>query len=449
MPEEPSPSKWRELAQWRQSALVRGIGAALLVLLLQIPVAFISSAIDERRVTKDAAVADVTRSWAGAQELAGPILTISSIERSQDSDGKAHQRTVVKRFLPRTLSVRGRADIEVRRRGIFDVPLFVAQLHVEGSFAVPDVTRFAAKPQDILWQEATLAVGVSDPRGIRAASPLSMGSRRIPFGPGAENAKFLGTGLHAAVPDLQPGSEVPFAFDLTMAGSGRLTFVPMGDETTVALTSPWPDPSFDGAWLPRERKVGATGFDSTWRVLNLGRNFASSWDATETDLSREALSAAAFGVTLLSPVDTYRTNARAVKYQLLFLGLTFTAFALFELLARLRVHPFQYLLVGLALILFYLLLLSLSEQTGFARAYAIAAAMVVGLVTMYVRFVLTRWSRALSIGTLLGALYGFLFVLLQIQDYALLVGSLGLFVVLAAIMWVTRRVNWYEICRPS
>jgi len=423
--------------------LVRGIGAGLLVLLLQIPVAIISSAIDERRLTKDAAVADVTRTWGGSQELVGPILTVSSIERWEDSDGKPHERTVVKRFLPRTLSVGGRADIEVRRRGIFDMPLFVAQLHVEGTFLVPDASQFAAKPRDILWHDASLAVGVGDPRAIRTASPLTAGSRRTAFEPGPGDARFLGTGLHAPLPNPGPGTVLSFAFDLTVAGSGRLTFVPVGDETLVALTSSWPDPSFDGAWLPVERQVGAAGFDATWRVLNLGRNFPASWVAAEVD--RQALSAAAFGVTLLSPVDTYRTNDRAVKYQLLFLGLTFVAFTLFELLARLRVHPFQYLLVGLALCVFYLLLLSLSEQIGFTRAYAIASVMVVALVTTYVRFVLTKWTRALAIGALLCALYGFLFVLLQIQDYALLVGSLALFVVLATIMWVTRRVNWYEI----
>jgi len=218
--------------------------------------------------------------------------------------------------------------------------------------------------------------------------------------------------------------------------------VPAGDETVVALGSRWPDPSFDGAWLPVERRVGAKGFEATWRVLNLGRNFPSSWTGKEVD--QRTLSASAFGVTLLSPVDTYRTNDRAVKYQLLFLGLTFLGFTLFELLAGLRVHPFQYLLVGLSLCLFYLLLLSLSEQIGFLRAYATAAEMVVALFTVYVRFVLGKWSRAIALGAFLWVLYGFLYVLLQIQDYALLAGSLGLFVILAAVMWFTRNVDWYR-----
>ncbi len=443
MGQEDDASSRGGFARFRDSVLYRVVGTGFLVLLLQIPVGLIAHTIDERRLTKDAAVAEVTRTWGGSQELAGPILTVPSIERWLDAKGKPQQRTVVRHFLPRTLSVRGRAETEVRRRGIFDVPLFVAQVRIEGAFVLPDASQFASRTEDILWQRATLSYGIADPKAIRACSPLSLDARRVAFEPGPGAADFLGSGLHAPLPGPgRPGTVLPFAFDLTLGGSGRLAVVPVGDETVVALASPWRDPSFDGAWLPIERRVGVEGFEATWRVLNLGRNFPSSWVAAEVD--RPRLSAASFGVTLLSPVDTYRTNERAVKYQLLFLGLTFLGFTLFELLAPVRVHPFQYLLVGLALCLFYLLLLSLSEQIGFSRAYGMAAALVVALVTTYVRFVLGKGSRAAGIGGFLCALYGFLFVLLQIQDYALLVGSLGLFVVLAAVMWFTRRVNWYE-----
>jgi inner membrane protein len=444
MAQETAAAEWSGIARWRESVLVRVIGASLLVLLLQIPVALIASTIDERRMTKDAAVADVTHTWGASQQLTGPILNVPFIERWVDKDDKPQQRTVVRHFLPRNLSVRGRADTQVRRRGIFDVPLFVAQLRVEGSLVVPDVSQFATRTGDILWQRASLSFGISDPKAIRSASPLTLGGRRVAFEPGPGDADFLGTGLHMPLGDPgRPGTVLPFSFEMTLGGSGRIAVVPVGDETTVVLASPWPDPSFDGAWLPIERQVSTAGFEATWRVLNLGRNFPSSW--VEREVAPATISSTAFGVTLLSPVDTYRANDRAVKYQLLFLGLTFLGFTLFELLAGLRVHPFQYLLVGLALCLFYLLLLSLSEQIGFARAYAVAGFMIVALVTTYVRFVLGTPSRALIIGGFLAVLYTFLFVLLHIQDYALLAGTLGLFVVLAAIMWFTRRVNWYEI----
>ncbi len=432
-------------ARLQDSALVRMLGTGILVLLMQIPIAMIARTIDERRTTKDAAFDEVTRTWGAGQELTGPILTVPFLERWVDNDNKTRIRSGARHFTPRAVTVRGRAETEVRRRGIFDVPLFVAHLRVEGAFVIPEATQFGGPGQEILWDQASVAVGIADPRAIRAASRFSFGAQDHAFEPGpGQAATFLSGGLHVPLAAVgKPGARVPFSFDLTVGGSKRLTVVPTGDETLVTLASPWPHPSFDGAWLPTDRRVSPSGFEASWRVLNLARNFPSSWIAQEVDSTR--LSASAFGVSLLSPVDTYRTNERAVKYQILFVGLTFLGFALFELLAGVRIHPIQYLLVGLALCLFYLLLLSLSEHVGFSRAYGIAAVAVAGLVGGYVRFVLGKTSRALVVTGLLGALYGFLFVLLQIQDYALLVGSVGLFMVLAAVMWFTRRVKWYQL----
>jgi inner membrane protein len=402
---------------------------AALVLVLQIPVALINGTIAERRTTRNAAFAEVSGTWGGPEQLFGPVLTVP--------ESTASGAIVPRRFLPRTLSVRGRVDTEVRRRGIFDVPLYVARLHVEGTLLVP--------PGDLLRDRASLAFGLSDPKAIRAASPVSLGDRKLIWEPGPGDAPFLESGVHVAVPiSAPPDRALPFAFDLTVAGSGRLAIVPAADETVVTLSSPWRNPSFDGGSLPAERSVGPSGFEATWRTTSLGRGFPGSWtDAREA--TRERLAASAAGVSFLSPVDTYRTNERAVKYQLLFLGLTFAAFVLFELLAPLRIHPIQYLLVGFALCLFYLLLLSFSEHLGFTRAYAIAAADVVVLVTVYVRFVLGKGTRAMALGGFLAALYAFLFVLLQIQDYALLVGSVGLFLLLAGTMWFTRHVDWYAL----
>jgi inner membrane protein len=428
-------------ARLRGSVSFRLLVPAALVLLLQIPVALIDGTIAERRTTKSAAFSEVTATWGAPQQVVGPVLTVPV--RAPSANGT--ETVVARQFLPRTLSVRGRVDTEVRRRGIFDVPLYVARLHVEGTFATPVETHSTV----LLWEQASVAVGLSDARAIRAASALSFGDRKLSWEPGAGDAPFLEGGVHVAVPiAAAPSGAIPFAFDLTLAGSGRLAVVPAGDDTLVTLASPWRDPSFDGGSLPVERRVGAAGFEATWKTTSLGRGFASSWSRPQ-EVTRQHLAASALGVSLLSPVDTYRSNERAVKYQLLFLGPTFFAFVLFELLAPLRIHPVQYLLVGFALCLFYLLLLSFSEHFGFARAYAIAAADVVVLVTAYVRFVLGKGSRALTIGGFLTVLYAFLFVLLQIQDHALLVGSVGLFLLLAGVMWFTRHVDWYALGPPA
>jgi len=422
------------LSMFRESTLFRSLGTCLLVLLLQLPIRLIANIIDERRTTRDAALEDVTRTWGGAQELTGPILTVPVVQRWMDEKQQPRESTTLHRFLPRTLNLRGRIDTEVRRRGIFDVPLYTARLHVEASFALPEAAEIAPRGGEVAWKSAVLTYGISDPKAIRSISGPA-------WEPGAGD-DLLAAGLHAPFPAAAPGPST-VGFDLTLAGSGRLAVVPAGDETVVSLASSWRDPSFDGGWLPVERRVSAAGFDAVWRVLNLARNLPSRWIDRQVDARR--LSVTAFGVSFLSPVDTYRTNDRAVKYQLLFLGLTFVCFTLMELLAALRVHPVQFLLVGLALCLFYLLLLSLSEHIGFPAAYALAAMAVVALVTVYVRKALCRPRPAMAVGGFLSALYGFLYVLLQIQDYALLVGSIGLFAMLGTVMWLTRGIQWHAL----
>lgn len=423
------------LSSLRDSVLLRFLGSGLLVLVLQIPIGLIARTIDERRATRDSALEEVAKTWGAAQEITGPILTIPVVQRWVDEQKQPHATTALHRFLPRALNVRGRVDTEVRRRGIFDVPLYTAKLHVEAAFAVPEAAEIAPLGGEVAWNRAVLAFGISDPKAIRAVAGLA-------WEPGPGDADLFATGLHAALPATKAGPAI-FAFDVALAGSGRLAVVPVGDETVVSLSSPWSDPGFDGAWLPIERHLGAGGFEATWRVLDLARNFPSRW--IDRQIDQRQLSPSALGVSFLSPVDTYRTNERAVKYQLLFLGLTFVCFTLIELLAALRVHPVQFLLVGLALCVFYLLLLSLSEHIGFSPAYAIASVAVVGLITVYVRKALCRPRPAMAVGGFLSGLYGFLYVLLQIQDYALLVGSIGLFAVLGAVMWLTRDVDWYAL----
>jgi len=429
----------------RESVLLRFSFVAFLILVLQIPVGIISSTVGERQTTRDSAINEVTRTWGSDQTIAGPILRVPWVTRWKDEKGITRETAHASYFLPEQLSVEGDIATEVRRRGIFDVPLYVTKLTIRGKFKTPDFSEWQVSPSDVLWKSATVSLGVSDPKAIRELVALTWGKQTHSFGPGVGDTEVFPAGIHLALPNLNTSGtgEHEFSIPIVLGGSSSLSFVPFGVETEVKLKSPWKDPSFMGAYLPTTRTVTSQGFEAYWKVLHLGRNFPQQWkDGQHKD---NQVNSAAFGVSLISPVDSYHMTHRAEKYQLLFLLLTFMAFTLFEIFHRLRIHPLQYLLVGFSLCLFYLLLLSLSEHLGFERAYGIAAFAIVAIIAGYCRAILKTGVQAGAIAALLAGLYAFLFVLLNIQDYALLVGSLGLSAALALFMYLTRKVDWYNV----
>lgn len=441
----------------RTSVPFRVMALASLALSLQIPIGMIDGTIAERRMRRTEAIEDVTNTWGKRQIVRGPFLVVPYVRRWPEKvrEGKV-EKTVIREaagrryVLPESLDVVGSLATEVRRRGIFDVPLYVAHLALRGTIRLPDASVFPADTAVIQWDRMTLALGVSDPRAIRENPALEWAERQSPLEPGAGAVDLLDAAVHGIVgvdPATAAGRRVPFAMTFAVAGSDGIAILPAGSDTDVRLTSPWPDPSFDGAYLPVARTVSADGFEAAWKVLRLARTFPPSWDGGEVQLSQ--LDETLLGVRLLSPLDAYTTTDRTVKYELLFITLTFGAFFLIEVMAKLRVHPVQYLLVGLALCLFYLLLLSLAEHAGFGFSYAVASCAIAGLVTGYSRAVLGSRARSAAVAAVVGGLYVYLFVLVQIQDYALLVGSIGLFVVLAIVMFLTRRIDWYKLAIPD
>jgi inner membrane protein len=426
------------------SVLFRMLFLGFLIMILQIPILQIDDTIREREDTRAGAMREVTETWGGVQSLAGPVLVVPYLERWRDKDEIEHANTHYTFFQPEELKIDGAIDTEVRHRGIFDVPLYLAKLRMTGRFARPDLSAWGIAERDILWSGATLVVGISEPRALREQVDLTWNGDVKAFEPGREIGTFVASGIH--VPGIFKGGapkepEFTFAVPLVLGGADRLDIVPVGRDTEVALRSPWPDPSFTGAYLPTAREVGPGGFTATWKVPHLGRNYPQSWRDAEV---KEQLVQASFGVAFFATVDAYTAVTRSVKYELLFVFMTFLVFFLFELFYRLKVHPVQYLLVGFAMCIFYLLLLALSEHVGFDLAYAAAGAAVVALIGGYSSVILGKKLGALVAGEL-AVLYGFLYTLLQVEDYALLVGAVGLFVVLAVVMFVTRRVDWYRI----
>ena len=424
-------------AYWERFSLpAKCAGIALLVLILQLPVMMVHGLRNERSQRRDAAVAEIGRTWGGPQTLVGPVLVVPFTFRPAQGDGV---RVAWAYFMPERLDVTGDLATERRSRGIYTAVVYTGRLALSGRFAAPDWTALGVNPIEIRWAEARLIVAVSDPKGIREAPEWTWCGRPVAWTAGT-GWDSLRAGLRAPVAVKQT-VPMDFSIPLTLAGSRLFALVPAGARTTVSLSSPWPDPGFEGATFPASRTVGASGFRAHWVVNFLGRDLPQQWaEGTYEPYPRKGdILAAALGVNLAPAVDSYRTLDRALKHSLLFLALVFTAFFTFEMTGTGRLKMLHYLLVGASLCLFYLGLLALSEFVGFGLAYALSAAASTLLITGYSASVLGTWSRAGIAAGATGGVYGYLYFVLQMQDYALLAGTLALFVALAAIMAVTRR----------
>jgi inner membrane protein len=456
---EPTPPRISSFSAFlkRCATLFKLIGVTLLILLLLIPLGMIHSVLRERLGRRNEAVADITSSWGKVQNIVGPVLivpyrySVKSWKEMPGAGGKIEKVEVVETavanayFLPSTVAVNGDIKPSHLRRGIYEAVVYSGRLALAGQFARPDFASLRIDEQNVLWDDALVAFAIPDLRGVKETLQLHWGENRFPLFPGSKLKDFP-SGIFARVNGLQQSQgAVPWRLDLTLNGSGGINFAPIGAQNKIELTSPWPDPSFQGAFLPSERKVTHKGFEAAWNVTFYGRDYAQQWTDQNSGAGLNVTSAASslFGVNFLAGIDAYRNVERAIKYGVLFLVLVFTAFFLFELLSGLRIHPFQYALVGVALCLFYLGLLSLSEFISFGLSYLAAAAVTTALIWFYCAKVLKSGKRTLIIVGLLAGIYGFLYVALQLQDYSLLFGTAGLFAVLAVVIYLTRNIDWY------
>jgi inner membrane protein len=344
--------------------------------------------------------------------------------------------------LPEDLKISSTMDSETRYRGIFEVPVYQTKMNLRGTFQRPDLSNWGVRPEDILWDRAEINVQISDAHAIQNQANLTWNQKKISFAPGQGKLGGNKPGIHADLKGAMTGNTFNFEIPLKLNGSERLTFAPFGKETQVNLKSNWRDPSFQGLWLPSERTVTNKGFDATWQIPSLGRNYPQQWNS-DSPVAPETIQTSVFGVDLISPVDNYRMASRSIQYNFLFLILTFATFWLFEVTVQLRIHPLQYLLVGVAMSLFYLLQLAISEHLGFNISYLVASTAVVAMITTYSIAVLRAKKRAGIIGGMQVALYSYLYIVLANQDYSLLIGSIGLFAFLAIVMYLTRGIDWF------
>lgn len=469
------PSEARS-AWARRSVSLKLAAIALLTLVLLVPLLLLRGLIDERQRLRDNARREVAASWGAPQAVEGPVLSVPVERPARDDKGaliaNAAPEVTWVHFLPDSLSVDGSLTPEIRRRGIFDVVLYGATATVKAQFPAPTFENLPGLSGTPRLDQAVVQLGVSDLKGVEEAIRV----RWQPLGAPADSSATLeatsglpssdvfdeGVSVDVAVPTSASG----FAFEATLRlnGSSSFNVQPLGKETTVRLRSPWATPSFDGAFLPDTRTVSASGFDARWKVLALNRDFPQRFAGPQrlsagttvdgTDAydggpvpAREAgaISSAAFGVSLRLPIDAYQKTMRTAEYGLLFVLLTFATFFFVEVLGGRRIHPVQYLLVGFAVSLFYLMLLAFAEWLSFNAAYALAAAMILALIFLYTRAVFGEARLASIVTGLLTLFYAYFFVLLQLDEWALLVGSLGLFVVLAGLMYLSRKVDWYGL----
>src|SRR5256714_5469148 len=460
MPEVQAPPPLPKSQPWfgrRNSTILKLLGVGALVLVLLIPLAMITGVLSERLQRRNEAVADITSSWGREQNVIGPVLGIpyqykfKTVKEIPAPDGKVERREVEETavatayFLPEALNVSGNVQTQRLHRGIYEAVVYRAQTILSGKFAAPDFGPLKIDLKDVQWKDAFVTLAVNDLRGRRQGLVLDWGGTKRPMLPGSQVPGYT-TGATASLGGDQPmGREVAFSIPLDFNGSDGVFFAPFGVQNEATLKSNWPDPAFRGAFLPAERSVRLDGFNATWKVSYYGRDYPQSWTSRGGNerFNVQSVTNSRFGANFLSILDAYRYVERSINYGVLFLVLIFTTFFLFEVTARQKIHPFQYLMVGAALCLFYLLLLSISEFIGFGWAYLVAAVASTLLITWYCRFFLGGGARTLMIGAGLGGVYLFLYITLRQQDYALLLGAIALFVVLTVVMYVTRKVDWY------
>jgi inner membrane protein len=430
----------------RNKIILKSFWIGFLALLLLIPTAFISNLVSERQQRQQEAVSEISSRWAGAQTVTGPVIGIPYTETVLES-GVARDLKHWAFFLPGKLDIHARVIPEKRYRGIYQVIVYTTELQVQGNYDSLHLAELNIPAGKLLWSEAALFFDLSEVQGLKEEVTLHLNSpgtsgpsADLDLVPGKFSNEQFKNALSAALPGWTASvADRPLAFSATilLKGTANLSFVPAGKETRVEATSSWPDPSFTGSYLPDLRQVKDSGFVADWKVLALNRKYPQQWKDQSYDLG-----ASAFGVNLIVPVDTYQQTTRCVKYAILIILLTFTAFFLIEWIYQRPIHSLQYILVGFALCLFYTLLLSFSEYAGFNAAYGIATIATIGLITWYVSSVLRSAKMSVFISFLLAVQYGFIFTLLQLQDYALLLGSIGLFVTLALVMYFSRRIKW-------
>lgn len=440
----------------RESVVIKLMSIGFLTLILMLPSVWIQELIRERETRADNVIWEVSSKWGGAQTLSGPILKIPYKEvRFVDewTNGVKHTSRVESirnaYFLPETLDIDGKLNHDMLHRGMFDVVVYDSKIDMKASFSDVNFAKWNVADEQVNWTDASLLVGISDLMGIHENPKILSGGTTLisessqDIGVSARSAEYNGQRQTGIVVNFDWTSRADmlkdYSINLQLQGSQQLYVVPVGKTTTFDVAGTWPSPSFNGKKLPNERNIRPDGFDASWKLLSFNRPFGDQWLDNE-----QSINGAEVGVDLVVPADQYQQSMRTAKYAALIIILAFVALFMVELTKKIRIHPFQYILIGAALILYYTLLLSLSEHVGYNAAYAISSIATILLLTLYSMSFLKAKPLVLLFSGVMSMFYVFIFVIIQAEDYSLLIGSIGLFVILAVVMYFSRNIKWYK-----
>jgi len=454
-PEKRTPNKF---ANWLKTSITARLAmVGFLTLALLIPLSYISSLIRERAFRQSDVVQEINAKWGESVIVYGPILKLpykSYSEKITYNDKiKTHiteieTSTKYAYIFPETLDATANVESKTLNRGNYESVVYTSVIDFKGDFISPELETKGIKPEDIIWDQASFIVKTSNLKGIKGELKINVNANDYAFETNFNNNKnnnynhldvlestFINT---EDLPSIT-GQKMPYNFKMSHNGSTLLQIIPIGKTTTLSMKSNWENPSFTGEFLPNDKTkdISSEGFKADWKVTHLNRAFSQQHLGTIPTLNQYA-----FGTKFLILVDDFQQSERSAKYGFLVIGLTFLLFFLIQTLSKINIHPFQYLMIGLALLMFYTLLVSISEHSNFFKAYIIAGTAVILLITLYSKSVLKNWKFPIFVGLSLTALYSFIFVIIQLENYALLVGSLGLFTILALVMFVSRKIDW-------
>ena len=452
--------------RWLKESITVKLGSiGFLILILLIPNSWIQDLMLERQQRAKDVIVEISSKWSGSQTLTGPILVLPFLttQEIKRADNSIEKRVITKNayFLPEDLTIDSKVNPEILHRGIFDAVVYQAQFEINSEFSYPNLSKLRLNESQIKWKGAYVIMGISDLKGINESPSLKVGTKELVAEPSNrlgvsiqqfsnelddyngqyyQTSEFLTNGIKAHLNwDNKENFTSNIAIHLNMKGSDRLSFVPSGKTTQVHVEGPWSNPSFDGAFLPVNREINKNGFSADWKILHFNRPFDQSWKTDNVELSN-----ADFGLRLLIPVDQYQKSIRTSKYGILIILLTFVSLFLVEIIKKIRIHPFQYILIGAALIIYYTLLISLSEHVGYNNAYWLSTFLTVGLLGLYSKSFMSELKLVSFFVSVISVIYTFIFIIILQQDFSLLIGSLGLFIITGMIMFFSRKVNWYK-----